>query len=227
MKLRSWKTRRRRARPGLRARARRRSSSPPESVTAIAFTVKSRRARSSSMLAGSTSGSAPGCRVALAARHRDRRPASRGRGCRCTETPRAPSTSPPSERASGRSVALDDEVDLARVAPEQCVAHEAADAPPRAGRPRERRVARRARASTTPDRTRRRPSASHGDPCGGEVLLGLRDGELVVVEDRRAEHGVGAGLRARRQGDRACPAPPEAITGTPTASPTARVSARS
>ena len=70
-------------------------------------------------------------------------------------------------------------------------------------------------------RRRRRPSRpaarsvrAHGDPGRGERLLGLAHAEAAVVEDRRAQHGVGAGLRAPRRGASSSPAPPEAITGT-------------
>ena len=66
------------------------------------------------------------------------------------------------------------------------------------------------------------------DARRGHRRLCLRDRELAVVEDRRREHGVGAALDDARRPDRAsAPTPPDAITGTSTASATARVSARS
>ena len=51
-----------------------------------------------------------------------------------------------------------------------------------------------------------------------EVRLDLGDRVVAVVEDRRAQDGVGAGLQRVDEVRRASPAPPEAITGTSTAS---------
>jgi hypothetical protein len=59
------------------------------------------------------------------------------------------------------------------------------------------------------------------------MLLGLLHGELAIVEDAGRQHRIGAaGLDAIGQVVQV-PTPPEAITGTSTASLTARVSARS
>ena len=64
----------------------------------------------------------------------------------------------------------------------------------------------------------------HRDPGVAHALLRLAHAVLPVVEDRGAEHGVGASLAPppRRDGP-SLPAPPLAITGTSTASDAARV----
>ena len=65
-----------------------------------------------------------------------------------------------------------------------------------------------------PDRDARRPHA----------LLGLAHRVLPVVEDRGAQHGVGASLGHGLHEVVKCAAPPLAITGTSTAPATALVS---
>jgi hypothetical protein len=62
---------------------------------------------------------------------------------------------------------------------------------------------------------------------GGQHRLGLADGELAVVEDAGRQHRVGAPTWMPSARCCSAPTPPEAITGTGTASLTARVSARS
>ena len=71
----------------------------------------------------------------------------------------------------------------------------------------------------------------HGQPDGdavpGQVVLGLGDRVLAVVEDAGGQGGAGPpSARAARRCS-GLPAPPEATTGTSTASATARVIGRS
>ena len=236
------------------ARAARPRCAPP-SATAIALTVKSRRARSSSPLPG------PHLAAARRARGRTLRGARRCRSARrptraiavpkrsCSVTLAAgvalASRRPASSRANAAASRASDDVELARHAPEQQVAHGAADerdvvarsaASASSSRRRAARAARRAPRRRVPQPSRahaarpRPPRASalaHRDPDGGQVRLGLGDGVAAVVEDRRAQHRVGARARAPRARCSSSPAPPEAITGTPTASLTACVSGRS
>ena len=65
------------------------------------------------------------------------------------------------------------------------------------------------------------------DPGLAHRLLRLGDRVLAVVEDRGREHRVGAAVVIPSTRCASSPTPPEAITGTPTASATARVSSSS
>ena len=67
----------------------------------------------------------------------------------------------------------------------------------------------------------------HGHPSAREMTLDLGHGVLAVMEDRGAQYGVGSRLDRVRQIVSSAPAPPDAITGTLTASATAAVSSRS
>ena len=67
----------------------------------------------------------------------------------------------------------------------------------------------------------------HLDAALAQVALGLGDGVDAEVEDRRGQHGVGPPSDQALAECSSEPAPPEAITGTVTASATARVSSRS
>ena len=67
----------------------------------------------------------------------------------------------------------------------------------------------------------------HRDPGLAHRRLGLGDRVGAVVEDRGGEHRVGPALGDALDQVLSSPTPPEAITGTATASATARVSSRS
>ena len=85
-----------------------------------------------------------------------------------------------------------------------------------------------ARVYASSARAAKRKALTHADGHAGgrQAALGLGHATLAVVEDRRREHGVGAGVEASTRCS-SVPAPPEAITGTSTADEIAPSSARS
>ena len=132
------------------------SSALPNSGSAIAFTVKSRRARSSAREAGSTSGSAPGCAYVSrrAAAISTRMPLSRPTRYRSA---RAPSTRRRGAQRPLRRRRLDHDVEVG-AGP----AAEAGRGPPRRrARPRARQASRAARRRP---RGRRAPARGSRDP---------------------------------------------------------------
>ena len=85
--------------------------------------------------------------------------------------------------------------------------------PPATSRSRTRSRGRPSGSRTSAPGTTRSPEArgsgpADGDPGLGQPRLGVGDAVLAVVEDRRAQRGVGARLAARRRGARARPRRP-------------------
>ena len=67
-----------------------------------------------------------------------------------------------------------------------------------------------------------------GSPAAANAAFACAIADFAEMEDRRGQHGAGMAVASRHPPDPATlPTPPEAITGTGTASDTARVSARS
>ena len=198
-----------RSRSGAARPARCRTRAVADRRRAIALTVKSRRAQVLLEAGRRDRGRVrPGLvrsaavRAIADVRRRQDFGTAHGRGA---ELGRRTVSSPPRLARVGDCVAFHDQVHLAWLAAEPDVAHEPADDRGANTALGKRRRARGQRSDEAPPRGRSHEQGPrvlrharridlqqpHGDPRSREMLLRLRDRELPVVEDRRAQRGIG------------------------------------